>query len=201
MKERNNSIYPRLLITNVMFNKNYRTIPKMVSFAQEVGAYHVDFMLAQLFAPGLKRFSLSKRQKMNTVHILDKLKPNLITVNSNLTEFKKQASYNWKGVQRMDRGLTLRIPCYVGWYFSRISSNGDIIPCSGCYLKPAGNIYKQPFKEAWFSKGYNKFREHAKNNLKGQYFKDCLCNKDCCHYLLNLSIYEKIYHLKHLFIS
>jgi MoaA/NifB/PqqE/SkfB family radical SAM enzyme len=79
------------------------------------------------------------------------------------------------------------LPCYVGWTYTRILPNGDVIPCCKAHKKPMGNINKKSFKDIWFSDNYDKFRYHAKVNKKNHpYFKDINCYKCCDNLGMNL---------------
>lgn len=195
MKEDTGIIYPRVLIVNPILNKNYNNIPRMIDFAQETGVNSVEFRVAHLSVPGLSKFSLHKKQKYRILSVIKSLKYSVKNVNINFEEFQKQVAYDWKSVQRMDRGLPLVIPCYVGWYSSRIDVGGYVRPCAGCYSHSFGNILKKSFKDIWFSSEYNQFRKFAKQQPKGKggYFKQFTCETNCCNSPVNIYVYNKLH--------
>ena len=45
-------------------------------------------------------------------------------------------------------------PCYVGWHYARVLTNGDVIPCCKASSHPLGNIYRNSFSEIWNSSAY-----------------------------------------------
>jgi len=85
------------------------------------------------------------------------------------------------------------IPCYVGWIYARILTDGSVIPCCKAHLFPLGNLYKNSFKDIWFSKKYNEFREKAKKLKKSNpYFKRIECYKECDNLGMNLELHKRI---------
>ena len=88
-------------------------------------------------------------------------------------------------------------PCYAGWDFARILTNGDVIPCCKGYRKPLGNIYHDSFHSIWLSQKYNEFRKKAKSTSKGDaYFQEIECLKGCDNYGRNVDIDREIRILK-----
>ena len=61
-----------------------------------------------------------------------------------------------------DNNYIDRVPCYVGWSFSRILADGNVVPCCRGTKKIMGNIEKESFKTIWLSSQYNEFRSKAK---------------------------------------
>ncbi|MCF7907307.1 MAG: radical SAM protein [Candidatus Omnitrophica bacterium] len=81
------------------------------------------------------------------------------------------------------------IPCYIGWYYSRILANGDVIPCCKAGKLSLGNIKKRTFSKIWHSYRYKKFRLNAKNLTKHhKYFSNINCIKSCDNWGVNLEI-------------
>ncbi len=92
-----------------------------------------------------------------------------------------------------DTGIIDLLPCYVGWIYSRILANGDVIPCCKSHKMPMGNLYKKDFRKIWFSRKYNKFRYMAKNKKKSHpYFKKINCYKGCDNLGMNLEFQKRI---------
>lgn len=86
------------------------------------------------------------------------------------------------------------MPCYAGWDYSRILSNGDVIPCCKGYQMPLGNIYKGTFHDIWQSSVYETFRHNAKTLQKSdEYFKVLGCLQGCDNYGRNVTIARDIY--------
>ena len=85
------------------------------------------------------------------------------------------------------------LPCYVGWYYARIITSGDVIPCCKAAKFPLGNIYRDSFSRIWFSEKYNEFRNKAKTFSKSDpYFSQIGCLKSCDNLGSNIAFYEKV---------
>jgi len=94
---------------------------------------------------------------------------------------------------KYDINIIDSIPCYVGWIYARILTNGNVIPCCKAHLFPLGNLYEESFKDIWFSKKYNEFRKKAKNIKKSDpYFKKIECYKECDNLGMNLQFHKRL---------
>jgi hypothetical protein len=81
------------------------------------------------------------------------------------------------------------MPCYSGWYYSRILTNGDVIPCCKAAAHPLGNVYKKTFSSIWNSSRYSQFRHNAKNLPKShKYFSSINCYKSCDNWGMNSKV-------------
>jgi len=92
-----------------------------------------------------------------------------------------------------DKKAVDSIPCYVGWTFSRILANGNIISCLKAYKKPLGNILNNGFSTTFFSEKYNEFRYKSKNFKKNNSYFNCInCYKSCDDLGRNNEMYNRI---------
>ena len=95
--------------------------------------------------------------------------------------------------QIYEKDIIDKIPCYIGWIYSRILSTGEVIPCCKAADKPLDNIYKNSFLDIWNSSAYQKFRHKARFLPKNDpYFKEINCYKSCDNVGMNLKIKESI---------
>jgi len=100
---------------------------------------------------------------------------------------KRRISSKRLGQAQYEINIVDTMPCYVGWTYSRILVNGDVIPCCKGVNKPLGNIYDKTFSEIWFSHIYDEFRKLAKTKKKSYpYFKEIECYKSCDNVGMNL---------------
>jgi MoaA/NifB/PqqE/SkfB family radical SAM enzyme len=102
-----------------------------------------------------------------------------------------------------DSKIVDSLPCYAGWIYSRILTDGSVIPCCKAHRMPMGNLYEKSFREIWFSiwfsKVYNEFRQKAKNLKKSDpYFKKIECYKSCDNLGMNLDFHKKILNLDYI---
>ncbi len=92
-----------------------------------------------------------------------------------------------------ERDFIDKLPCYIGWIYSRVISTGDVIPCCKAINKPLGNINKEYFKEIWDSQDYQEFRFNAKNLSKADgYFNEIDCFKSCDNVGMNIQIIDNL---------
>lgn len=94
---------------------------------------------------------------------------------------------------KYDINIVDTLPCYVGWTYTRILVNGDVIPCCKAVKKPLGNIYKESFKNIWTSEIYDEFRYNAKALKKSDpYFKEIECYKSCDNVGMNIDTHKEL---------
>tara|TARA_Y100000589_G_scaffold173606_1_gene164798 strand:- start:1158 stop:5477 length:4320 start_codon:yes stop_codon:yes gene_type:complete len=89
------------------------------------------------------------------------------------------------------------MPCTIGWTYSRVTTDGNVIPCCKGYEKPLGNLYQNHFKHIWNDHPYREFRDKAKNLKKSDlYFQEIGCHKACDNIGHNLEILKRLNNLK-----
>ncbi|MDD5614107.1 MAG: radical SAM protein, partial [Candidatus Omnitrophica bacterium] len=97
----------------------------------------------------------------------------------------------------LDKDFVDTIPCYAGWTFSRITTEGDVKPCckSGFTL---GNIKTKRFSDIFFSAEYEEFRQNCKClPKKDEYFLKTNCHNICDNLGANLMVHRDLLnHLK-----
>jgi radical SAM protein with 4Fe4S-binding SPASM domain len=86
------------------------------------------------------------------------------------------------------------LPCYIGWVYTIINAQGDVIPCCGRPGRAGiGNIYEAGFKDIWRSPGYDGFRQESISARRSQAWQ----NRYCSHYCMNWRFNEKINFVLH----
>ena len=85
------------------------------------------------------------------------------------------------------------MPCYIGWHFSRVLANGDVVPCCRGVKKVMGNIKKKQFKRIWNDIRQQEFRNKALRLSKFEpYFDEIECFKTCDNLMHNKVIHERM---------
>ncbi|PIU72258.1 hypothetical protein COY26_02610 [Candidatus Woesearchaeota archaeon CG_4_10_14_0_2_um_filter_33_10] len=189
---------PKVIMANVILKINYDKIEEMVKFATHVSLDELYFTLVdpikdrtdclllnakerKILLKKLKKVikiieAYNKKSKIHKIRIDD--------INRFIAKMKSKKA-NWG---KYDFGV-LNKPCYIGWIFSRVLANGNIVPCCRAVMYSMGNINKKSFKDIWFSEEYDKFRERALYESKlSPYFKRVSCFMTCDNQVHNREI-------------
>ena len=89
----------------------------------------------------------------------------------------------------MKKGMKYKLPCYIGWYHTRIKIDGTVLPCGQCNI-PMGNLKINSFREIWNSLSFRTFRRQTMT-CEGLASLDQQCDCEfCCYTEDNLHIYR-----------
>jgi radical SAM superfamily enzyme YgiQ (UPF0313 family)/molybdenum cofactor biosynthesis enzyme MoaA len=94
-----------------------------------------------------------------------------------------------------ESGFVNTMPCYIGWTYSRVTTDGFTIPCCKGYGKPLGNLHQAPggFAGLWNSPRMQNFRQLALTVTKDHpYFEPINCVKCCDNLGMNLRTHRKV---------
>ena len=174
---------PLIKIYDVISSLNYKNIDKMVEFAYKT-ADSVEFSVIDVVEGKTDILLLNEKQRKKllkkSLELKEKYKTKRNFIIFRFNQFIKRISNPMSVKGLYDKKAVNSIPCYVGWTFSRILANGNVIPCLKAHKKPMGNILKKNFKEIFFSEKYSKFRFMTKNFKKNNEFFKCInCYKTC----------------------
>jgi len=82
-----------------------------------------------------------------------------------------------------------RIPCYVGWYQSRIRVDGAVMPCASCDII-LGDLNQRGFGEIWRGRAYQELRNQAETRA-GLKSLSARCRCDwCCYFPQNYRLHR-----------
>ncbi|NOZ63855.1 MAG: radical SAM protein [Caldiserica bacterium] len=102
-----------------------------------------------------------------------------------LESFSQHGNY---GTEVVDK-----IPCYAGWLYLRIETDGSVIPCCKGHKFPVGNIFKKSFQEIWNGEKERKFRSMGKELVKSSpLFQLIGCRKGCDNIGMNVSFHAEV---------
>ncbi|MEK6916954.1 MAG: SPASM domain-containing protein, partial [Nanoarchaeota archaeon] len=114
----------------------------------------------------------------------------------NPNNFLRRISNKSVTTGRYDNNIIYKIPCTVGWTFSRIMANGDVAPCCRGVMVATGNINKQNFKDIWNGKKQLMFRKIGVALKKHPKFVEKVgCLKTCDNLMENKENYELVKNL------
>jgi MoaA/NifB/PqqE/SkfB family radical SAM enzyme len=166
---------PRLTMVNVMNKNNIAQADKMVEFAQ---SYCDRIYFWYLIAiKGLQPLAVSKCQAVDFLKKAKTFKKN-IGIKNNLKEFIFHLTYYTFVFERTNHPIHFRLPCYIGWFYSRVDANANVRPCCGkkAFL---GNIRQDDFKDIWRCNQYDDFRKNACQLKKDPRWYDKYCFYFC----------------------
>jgi MoaA/NifB/PqqE/SkfB family radical SAM enzyme len=180
---------PFLGLTSVLTRHNYNEVEDLTNLALGLKVSSLTFLPLVLFRFG--------EYKSNDIHALSpeefrKFKENL----NNMQKVSRKIgifiglSSRWDERGCIDSGkLYQEIPCYSGYTFTLVSSDGKILPCCNC-LNALGDLNNQSFEDIWQSEGYTKFRKKALNIANSGMLNGCLCQE--CGYIFENEKYHSL---------
>jgi MoaA/NifB/PqqE/SkfB family radical SAM enzyme len=187
---------PSVVLLFVVCKYNYQEIDAFIELAREVGANMVAFKRVAV-VPSTRILLLDETD----FEILDEKlaaaeeKSIRYGIPTNMDEFRiTTVSGLVNGAY--SKNFYQRIPCYVGFTYSRIKVDGDIVPCCGCYEWSMGSLNESHFKQIWEGQKYSAFRKISRKiSSYGGEIKGCGC-ESCVHSSGNLGIYKKLHPFK-----
>jgi MoaA/NifB/PqqE/SkfB family radical SAM enzyme len=217
IKETGNSPRPRITFHNVIFNLNYKNVREMLRFALEVKADDIQFVPVDTVKERTETLLLNDAEREELLACLYEIKKDY---DSKTLQYVSRDAGSIKlpdfdGFIRRIEGLNIatgvydeeiveEFPCYTGWLFARIMATGDVAPCCKGHRMRMGNIYKNRFKDIWFSDTYNEFRRNGLNLTKKHYYFSKIGNEadaktgcyNCDNLWQNIPMHKRITMLK-----
>jgi len=216
-KKAKNSCRPRIIFHDVVLNLNYKDVGQMLKFALEVGADDIQFVPMDLVKGRTEALLLNDIERKGLLDSLYTIRKNYDSksfqyiskdngsiVLSDFDGFIRRTEKLDTTTGVYDEEIIEEVPCYVGWLFARIMTTGNVVPCCKGHRMHMGNIYKNRFRDIWFSHVYNKFRYNGINLPKSHpYFSkignDAVTKTGCynCDNLWqNIPMHRRIAQLK-----
>ncbi len=152
MKAYRGTTLPSIILTTPLNRYNYRSIEDRIRLAYDLGCDGVYFDVYQHW--GEFTSDALSTEEINTVckkltSIRTVLKS--LSLTHNIDEILLRYSLGETAWQKL--------PCYVGWFHTRIAVDGSVIPCSSCTI-PLGNLTESSMEEIWNGPEYRKFRKN-----------------------------------------
>ncbi len=209
--------HPRIIIHNVIFSLNYKDIEEMLNFALEAGADAIQFVPMDPVKAKTETLLLSDQERkelLERLHIIEQrydaktfrytLDDGRYIVLSDFDGFIRRTAKLDTLSGSYDEDVVDVFPCYVGWLFTRIMTTGNVVPCCKGHRMQMGNIYKNRFKDIWFSQVYNEFRNNDLNLSKQDAYFSRIGNDavertgcyNCDNLWQNIPMHNKILLLK-----
>lgn len=183
LKKSLNKENPNLHIATVLVNKNYKQLPKFVKLAYKLG---IDSFILQKFVSWTKKhkfLELNNEQIKDLARYFDKAKKlsSKLKIDTNIEDFENIYLNKKKTQTKKDK----KFFCSMPFLYFCVRVNGDVQPCMSKSDIVVGNIKKESFKELWFGKGMEDFRESL---FKGKKYAFC---RNCCARIMNKNFENK----------
>jgi radical SAM protein with 4Fe4S-binding SPASM domain len=180
MKRKLKKSKPTLEINFVLFDKNYKELPKVVKLASELNCNFIYVLPMIEFTEFSKKLRIKDAEKARDFLLKAKDVAGELSVKTNIEQVIKDFLMNKAGKMEeiilpseklMDKTY---IPCFLPWYSMSIDAIGNVMPC--CNLSPVGeNIREKSLKEIWFGKKFNEIRNKMINrNLPSECSRCCV---------------------------
>jgi MoaA/NifB/PqqE/SkfB family radical SAM enzyme len=189
LKHRSRKPYPKIHIYNVIQKGNYRELMELYQFAIDMGVDSFQFQMVDIVPGKTNSLALSPADLKELVEIMERveheihsrqkrglIQPKLLYA----SEFKRRVSSPNAPQGKYDQPVIDTLPCYAGWYFSRILANGNVVGCLGTNTK-IGSIYQDAFRNIWISSSQAEFRARCRESKNSAYFADRKCLSSCDH--------------------
>ncbi len=161
----------RVFIHNVLMSQNHHEVDDMLKLALEVGADEVHFTIVDPIPGKTDSLLLSHEEHLALTKSLQQIKPHVDRYNqyhepgtdrtiqvTNFHEFYSKMSQSDVEEGVYDKRAADKIPCYIGWLYTRIMADGRVVPCCKGHRLPMGNLNNKRFLDIWNSPQYRKFR-------------------------------------------
>ena len=172
---------PKIILSFIITELNYKEIEKFISLAQKLHADRLKFKLhkatKELQQLVLTKSSFTRLRKMLSCLLKKdlKIKNNLMQIFNIIKDdnFLKNRFYLNRTNRHNDRYFYYyafpgnRINCFIGWFYALIDEMGRVIaPCDNVGVCIAGNINKESFKSIWYrSHKFQKIRTESMNEI------------------------------------
>ncbi len=151
---------PKVTIYNVVCSLNYRDIPEMIEYARRVGADEVEFSVLDPIPHRTSQFNLTATQIAFIDRFFDSFKQERKPfVHYELFLRRLHNVDVHKGV--FDNGIVASIPCAAGWFYSRVTTTGQMHGCLKSHRVPTGELTANSFERIWYGEEHNEFRRHT----------------------------------------
>ncbi len=188
-----------LVLCNVIGAMNFDKTAEMFEFALAVGADRVYFTLVDPIAGATDTLLLNEEQRLEVLRQVDwieaqmaRLPPGRLGLDF-FDGFKRRLTSDPDGAGRYDAEAVEAIPCYIGWYFCRVTADGKVCPCCRGVEMPMGDLSQQSFREIWQSACYAEFRHKALTCSKHDpYFAPMACHQMCDNLMHNQQLHERV---------
>ena len=130
---------------------NYNDLNGMIDLTKETGCDSLTFSPIQTWRGQLAELALVQEEERT-------LRRSLIDAGKQLDSLSIEHNID-NVLLRYEIGEAVweKLPCYIGWIWSRVKTDGTVVPCNTCDLA-MGDLKEKRFCEIWNDSAYRAFR-------------------------------------------
>jgi radical SAM protein with 4Fe4S-binding SPASM domain len=172
LKAKRGTELPDLVLAEALSAGNHRSIDAWIDLAYHAGCDRVRFSVFRHWRGEFASQALSPEQISAVCRDLERSRDRLelLSLSHNLDNILMR--------YRLGETAWLGLPCYAGWFHSRILVDGTVLPCSTGLL-PMGNLNDHSFEQIWNGPEYRAFRRRA-SSVQGLATLSQCCDCDWC---------------------
>jgi len=160
LKQAAGSATPRVKLYQVICSLNLEEIPAMVDHAREAGAEELEFAVFDPIPRRTDAFTLDREGIARALELIEQLPKNdRPFIHHELFTRRLRNIAAAKGV--FDNGIVASIPCVAGWFYSRVTTVGQVHACLKAHRVAAGDLREHDYRAVWFGHGMRTFRQHT----------------------------------------
>jgi len=167
-KKRFKTDLPFLRITTVINRLNYMSLDKIVELANNLGIEAINFSTLVEFETNKEFWMRKVNEKDLKISLKKALKKSKeLRIHTNLDSIIKF------GVLEHEKPKF----CFAPWLMAFINASGEIMICctlASLYTNIIGNIKNSSFKDVWFGKNMEEFRERIKEKKLPKECENCI---------------------------
>ena len=177
--------YPQVIFNVPLNSYNFQNLNGILELAMQTGCNGIQFCPMINWGKMLDYCALSEEQQTCLCHELAQLKKQMVTAGliHNIDRVLRR--------YQIGEAVWEKIPCYVGWFQSRIKVDGTVVTCPACNLL-MGSLNDNTLGEIWEGSPYRSFRRQTMTREGVEELAlghDCDCGF-CCHADINSRIHR-----------
>ena len=177
--------YPQVIFNVPLNIYNFQNLNGILELAMQTGCNGIQFSPMINWGKKLDHCALSKEQQTSLCLELTRLKKQIVAAGLSHNIDRVLLRY------QIGEAVWKKIPCYVGWFQSKIKVDGTVVTCPACNLA-MGSLNDNTLGEIWEGHPYRSFRRQtmAREGVEELALgPDCDCGF-CCHADINLRIHR-----------
>ena len=167
---------PNIVLYNVIMNLNYHELEATIDLATGLGVDAVEFTVMDAIPGRTDKLLLNEQQQAEVLEACRRIQNQMFGttlkggLEVRLSDFMRRVSIPGASKGDYETEMLDRIPCHIGWNFSRIVADGNVNACLKAHRIPVGNIYESSFWKIWNSPEQRHFRRKTKGGTKNDPF-------------------------------